>query len=477
MGLSLIHLKFLFACVAMSIATSPANAQRTVDGETRLSAVPVSFQGKWRPDLGQCDDMTERGLDLDAQRVSYYANSGPIKLVRQKNPRSIVATYTARESESGRNADRTVSYDISRDGRHLSETNAWGDRVHYVRCDSAIAQTTTQRPAPISIESVTGGWEDGGPACASIQPGKSLTTIIFRGWYCEAGERSATPIILERLGGHVFTHAATGLHVLTYSDRMMQIEAGERSRKQFGDGLYVTEPGRMYSKASAASRKPELGNSAQMPQLRTGAYVRAGTTCQKASNATLEWWNGQFFSGGRKHPAYPRPTSSAQTNGSQPFVASSRNWEDNKVIRVNIVVLSPSIYERDGVRYSHCADNRLPQTWRGETPPQKKLSAEAVLESDARVAAISPKEFREWQGNGNSYGFLCTVSTANSSLTIRSAPAGPPMGSVSNGELFVLMDVRVTAEGETWYSGAASKQKGTGWVSAQFVTCDAQHFD
>lgn len=109
---------------------------------------------------------------------------------------------------------------------------------------------------------------------------------------------------------------------------------------------------------------------AQMPQLRMGAYVAFPTRCAQASNATLEWWNGQFFSGGRKHAAYPRAVAPARANGSQPFVADVKGWEDNKTYSVSFLVLSQSMYERDGLRYFHCADAKLPPTWRGSTPPQ-----------------------------------------------------------------------------------------------------------
>lgn len=115
---------------------------------------------------------------------------------------------------------------------------------------------------------------------------------------------------------------------------------------------------------------PDASSSSALPQLRTGAYVSFPTRCAQASNATLEWWNGQFFSGGRKHPAYPRAVGPARPNGSQPFVADVKGWEDNKTYRVNFLVLSQSMYERDGLRYFHCSDARLPPMWRSSTPPQ-----------------------------------------------------------------------------------------------------------
>lgn len=39
-----------------------------------------------------------------------------------------------------------------------------------------------------------------------------------------------------------------------------------------------------------------------------------------------------------------------------------KGWEDNKTYRVNFLVLSASMYERDGLRYFHCPEARLPPT-------------------------------------------------------------------------------------------------------------------
>ncbi len=228
----------------------------------------------------------------------------------------------------------------------------------------------------------------------------------------------------------------------------------------------------------ANTQRADLPPSTQMPGLRTGAYVAFPTRCAQASNATLEWWNGQFFAGGRKHPAYPRAVGPAQPNGSQPFVADVKGWEDNKTYRVNFLVLSQSMYERDGLRYSHCSEARLPPTWRDSAPPQTVTQAlDSVADEQVLEAPITPKEFREWQGNGNSYGYFCTVRLAGSSLAVRSAPAGRQVASLTNGETFVLLEVRLTPDRETWYRADPLKRVGPGWVSSRFVTCEAMHFD
>lgn len=467
-------LRLLAIC---SAAVFPDAASAAETG-SRLSAVPSSFQGKWRPDQNQCDDMTEGGLDLASGKVSYYANSGPARTIKQTGPRSITVTYIAGESEFGTSANRTVSYEVSADGGMLTETDAYGERIRYVRCGISVAQTAAPRAALIDIDSLVGDWEDGGPACASIRRGRTATSIVFRAYYCEASEQSAAPITLERLGDRVFTHRATDLNVVIHSVRMMQADAGPRSRKQFGDGLYLTDAGRFYNKTSATGPvSPTTNAQSLMPQLLNGAYVAFPTRCAQASNATLEWWNGQFFSGGRKHPAYPRPAKHEGTGRAKPFIADTKGWEDNKVYRVNIVVLSQSMYERDGLRYFHCSEARLPATWRGSTPPQNKLTANAVLETLNRSAPVTPNQFKEWQGHGDSYGYLCTVSITTGSLTMRSVPAGRPSGSMSNGETFLLMEVKVAANGETWYRAAPLTANGEGWVSAKFATCNPEHFN
>lgn len=464
----------LLGLLAVCCSVNLPVAVLAADTATRLTFIPISFQGKWRLDPAQCSDMAEYGLDLDARKVSYYGTSGSTKLIRQTTPRSIVVNYTEYEFEFGGRKGRTVSYEISADGRTLTETAESGEQTRRVRCGSAVAEPPATQPALIDIDTLVGDWEDGGPACASIRRGRAATSIVFRSWYCEAGEQSATPITLERLGDRVFTHRATDLNIVVHSGRMMQADAGPRSRKQFGDGLYLTDAGRFYNKKTVTS---QTVSPSVMPQLRTGAYVSFPTRCAQASNATLEWWNGQFFSGGRKHPAYPRPVDQPNSGRAQSFVADTKGWEDNKVYRVNIIVLSQSMYERDGLRYFHCSEAQLPATWRGSTPPQKKLGADAVVDAVTTQAPVTPAEFREWQGNGNSYGYLCTVKMTSGSLTMRSAPAGRPSGSLANGDTFLLLEVMVTGVGETWYRADPLKAKGAGWVSARFVACDPEHFN
>ena len=133
-----------------------------------------------------------------------------------------------------------------------------------------------------------------------------------------------------------------------------------------------------HANPTMARRSAPQPPAAPQPQLRTGAYVSAGTLCAHSSNATLEWYNGQFFSGGRKHPAYPRGV------GPNRYVADVKGWEDNKTYRINFLVLSQSMYERDGLRYRWCSEARLPPMWRGETPPQTAVPRQPVA-APARV--------------------------------------------------------------------------------------------
>jgi len=478
MRTSLISL--LCLVLACGVTAAPAEAISAAAGN-RISVFPTDFQGKWRESSAQCGDMTETGLDISAKSLNYYGHTLAANSIRRKGSTTIFVTYTVQKDELGGTVysqDWTISYELSADKRTLTETDSQGERVRRTRCDDAASLTTTSNPGQIAVDALIGDWEDGGPACASVRRGPTAKSIVFRAWYCEAGEQSAAPITLERLGDRTYTHRASDLNIIFHSGRMMQADAGPRSRKQFGDGLYVTDPGRFYNRATAISQSsPQMATPPIMPQLRTGAYVSFPTRCAQASNATLEWWNGQFFSGGRKHPAYPRPINQARWGRTQSFVADTKGWDDNKAYRVNILVLSQSMYERDGLRYFHCSEARLPATWRDSTPPQKKLNADAVLETTGRSAAVTPAEFKEWQGNGNSYGYLCTVSMTSGSLTMRSAPAGRLSGSIPNGDTFILMEVRVAGDGETWYRAAPLKAQGEGWVSARFVVCNPEHFN
>jgi hypothetical protein len=181
---------------------------------------------------------------------------------------------------------------------------------------------------------------------------------VFRGWHCEAGEDSATPITLERLGDRVFTHRATDLNVVVHSNRQMNADAGPQSRRRFGDGLFVTEAGQLYGRRAASS-----------------------------GPATVEQARG------------------------------------------------------------------------GSGRP------------------VTQRELSEWQGSGNSYGYLCTVTTNGGPLTLRSVPRGSQSGSLRSGEQFVLAAVRVTADGETWYRADPLERRIGGWVSARFAACNREHFN
>lgn len=475
MRVSSIFLLGLF--FAYGAAIEPAQAAQA-SGGSRLSVIPADYHGKWRENPAQCGDMTETGLDISAAGFKYYGHSLAANSTRKTGPRSIAVTYTVQKDELGGTIygqDWTMSYELSADGRILSETDTSGDRVRRVRCANSVVPATTSRSAQIAIESFIGEWEDGGPACASLQRGRTATSVVFRAWYCEAGQQSATPITLERLGDRVFAHQATDLSVVVHSNRMMNVDAGPRSLKRFGDGLYVTEAGRFYNKKTTPSQTSTQGSAvAKLPQLRVGAYVVAGTTCGQASNSTLVWWNGQSFSGGRQHPAYP------ELIGQNRYIASTRGWEDNKVYRVAINVKSQTAYERDGVRFGYCSEASLPAMWRGSTPPQKKLSSGPAMVEEASPAAakaVTPAEFKEWQGNGNSYGYFCTVATQGGPLALRSVPAGRQTGSLPNGTNFVLNAVRITANGESWYLTDPVDRNAGGWVSARFVSCNPEHFD
>ena len=429
-------------------APEPALA-RSVATANRLSAIPADFHGKWRESLAQCGDLTETGLDISANRLKYYAYTVAIKSIRQKGPKAVVVTYEVQKDELGGarySQDWEISYDLGADGRTLIETGTDRDRTTRIRCEKSSAINATPRAAQIAIDSLIGDWEDGGPACASIRRGRTNTSVVFRGWYCEAGEQSATPITLERLGDRVFAHQATDLSVVVHSNRTMNVDAGPRSQKRFGDGLYVTDAGLFYNKkAGPREVSAQPVPSTRLPQLRIGAYVVAGTPCGRASNATLAWWNGQFFSAGRQHPAYPDPA------GENRYIASTRGWEDNKVYRIPITVRNKTEYERDGVKFSYCTEASLPPTWRDSTPPQKKLSSGPAMVEASNGAAT-----------GDMAGRRVTVQVTGPA-NLRNAPT--TRGSK------ILATFHVATIGGVWVSG----QDGNRWLKVDLA--EVEHMD
>ena len=100
------------------------------------------------------------------------------------------------------------------------------------------------------------------------------------------------------------------------------------------------------------------------PQLQIGAYVLMGIPCRDASNSTLQWWNGRFFSAGRMSNLVPHYVSPGS------YVAQSRSMEDGSTSTVRIHVINARKYRifADAV-FRFCPDSTLSPTWRSSTPP------------------------------------------------------------------------------------------------------------
>lgn len=340
-------------------AAVSAKAQTPAAGQ-RLSSIPTEFQGKWRENPAQCDDMTETGLDISAKSLKYYGFTPAMTSIRSAGPRTILVTQTVQRDELGGtiySQDQTTTYELSADGRSLIETDTFGYRISRVSCADNGAQTVAPRPAPNQEVKV---WVTA-PANVRSHPTTAGSQILAKldagglmtGAWVNGDDGSSRWLRVDLAAMELYSPLSPFGYIWEGNLRLAEKEQTDTSKGQTQRAV-VTDG----------------TSSSLLPQLRIGAYVSFPTRCAKASNATLEWWNGQFFSGGRKHPAYPRAAGPARPNGSQPFVADVKGWEENKTYRVNFLVLSQSMYERDGLRYFHCSENRLPSAWRGVTPPQ-----------------------------------------------------------------------------------------------------------
>lgn len=407
-----IHLVSLLALTVVFVGPIQANAAgntkaRAPASGQSLSSIPAEFNGEWRESPAQCGDMTETGLDISAKSLKYYGYTHAMNSIRRAGPRTILVTQTVQRAELGGtlySLDETTSYEISADGLNLIETDTHGNRISRDRCSNSGTQTAAPRLSPSQEVTV---W-----VTASANVRNHPTT---------AGSR----VLATREAGGLMS--GTWVNGDDGSSRWLRVDLAAMEihspSSEFGyvweGNLRLAQKGETSTSSGQTQPavEPDVSSSSALPQLRTGAYVSFPSRCAQASNATLEWWNGQFFSGGRKHPAYPRAVGPARPNSSQPFVADVKGWEDNKTYRVNFLVLSQSMYERDGLRYFHCSDARLPAAWRNSTPPQAATTTPQSTRSGSEEIAYMD----QWH-----YAALVTFLSQNPSYRMGQASSDFP---------------------------------------------------
>lgn len=98
------------------------------------------------------------------------------------------------------------------------------------------------------------------------------------------------------------------------------------------------------------------------PNLMIGAYVYFKTPCAQASNSSLQWWNGEYFSAGRMNNVVPVYVSPGQ------YTSRTKNFETGQIETIKISVINSREYSMYGARYRYCPDSALPATWRNSTP-------------------------------------------------------------------------------------------------------------
>lgn len=113
---------------------------------------------------------------------------------------------------------------------------------------------------------------------------------------------------------------------------------------------------------SAAPAPAAIATIPIAPALMVGAYIREGISCDQASNSSLMFWNGEFFSAGRMANQFPEFVSPGR------FTATSRNFETWQQEVASIQVFGEREYAIWGARYRFCPETDLPEAWRNSTP-------------------------------------------------------------------------------------------------------------
>ena len=164
----------------------------------------------------------------------------------------------------------TVCFNPSRVSTSSNNYARWfqgGQRVSIAQrdCPSSIAQVPTlfrqatsdransQVSSPIApsnrITLAPSSWYDGGPGCASINPGRHDREFVFRAWYCEAGSRRATPIYIEYDDTiSAYIHEETALRIDVVGTGEIKVSAQGSIRDRLGAGVYIADEITAYSR-------------------------------------------------------------------------------------------------------------------------------------------------------------------------------------------------------------------------------------
>ena len=108
---------------------------------------------------------------------------------------------------------------------------------------------------------------------------------------------------------------------------------------------------------------PNLALASSQILLREGTFVLTGTACGRASNATIIWFDGISFSGGRM----PKMTPRATTVRGQ-FKGQAMDFQDEQPFDVTITILSHEAFTwkapwgRNSYRF--CPASSVPASWR-----------------------------------------------------------------------------------------------------------------
>lgn len=199
----------------------------------------------------------------------------------------------------------------------------------------------------------------------------------------------------------------------------------------------------------AASAQP-----ARQPDLLPGAYVHYSIRCADASNSSLQWWNGQFFSAGRMNNLFPVFAAPGK------FTARTTSFEDGKPITFQIRVLDKRTFEYDSAqfRYRYCPNSALPAMWRNSTPKpvvrapvrQPLSQANPARQAERRVPGFPVSMQGTWSNKGTCRGddLDAEVTLGKNSLTLYDM-RGTLAELLATGSQY---DARLRMRGEgTWY--------------------------
>ena len=105
------------------------------------------------------------------------------------------------------------------------------------------------------------------------------------------------------------------------------------------------------------------------------------------------------------------------------------------------------------------------------------LGAAHTSGSTASEIRPTPKEFRDWVGDGKGYyAYICRATQVSGSLRVRAWPQGRVVGGVARGDEFAIENAVHDKTRSIWYLiEPFARNRTNGWILSDHVTCESVH--